>query len=113
MIPFNLWWCCLNPRERNMAIALLPFFLGSGSYVYRSVYDAAWSGTGFSPTGTMSNTFIQQFSLTPGTVSPDGETVIEVLFFGLDFWSQLLAFSLTPDFICSEPCQIVTFGRLA
>lgn len=52
---------------------------------------------------------IQQLGLTPGVfIDPEGNQ-IDVLYFQLIYWTEALAFLLTPAAFCSARCKLLTF----
>jgi len=109
--PPEFWWCCLNPRERNLLMLMLPFFSFAGAYFLKSAWDTYWLTQGLTSASELAEWFEIVYDLTEGTISPDGETVTEVLFFGMTFWPAFYAFSLTDDFICTEECLYLRFDR--
>jgi len=109
LINIEIWWCCLNNRERSAIQLLLPYFAFAGSYIDRAVFDAYWFALGYAPNNAMVVWFIAIYGLIPGTVPISEEEVKDVLFFDIGYWSQVYAFSLTDPFICTEPCEILTY----
>lgn len=108
----DLWWCCLNPRERNLVILMLPFFSSTDAYFPRASFDAYWASVGMSGTGAMAMAFINLYALTEGVHPLPGGGEIPVLFYDIGYWTQVLAFSITAAFTCTEPCKVLTFGKL-
>lgn len=91
---------------------MLPYFFSSTSYFLQSSFDLYWTAHLIDPASAMPQWFIHIYALVPG-LEPNGEEPpIPVLYFGLDYWSQLYAFSLTDKFICSEPCKTLAYSNL-
>jgi hypothetical protein len=76
-----------------------------GSYIRRDVFDAYWFALGYAPNNAMVQWFIVIYSLIPGEIPNGDEPPIPVLFLEPVYWSQLYAFSMTDDFICSTDCR--------
>jgi len=111
LIFFANWWCCLNPRERNALTALLPYFAFAGSYIRQDTFYLYWYALGFAPDNAMVEWFISIYALQAGEIPNGEEPPIPVFFFELVWWSQFYAFSLTDDFLCTEPCRILTYSN--
>lgn len=108
MIEF--WWCCLNPRERNLVLFLLPRFAFVGSYIKQDDYNLYWAVQGYLPNNAMVVFFQRTYGLTPGTIDDGEGGTIPVYFFDLSYWSQVTVFSHTDAFICAQPCKILRFS---
>jgi len=107
--PFKLWWCCLNPRESNTIVGTLALFTINPLYIERGAWDAMATLTGELSSIKMLESFMATYSLRYTTV-PDGEGgEKEVVIATDEFWLNMFAFALTPDYVCAHPCKILTF----
>lgn len=104
------WWCCLNPVEKS-AFTLGAVSVGLGqTFIYAATFDALWlAAIGSSPSERRAS-FVASYFLTFGQISCGEDCFIDVYFMDLGYWAEVYAFSLTDDFICSEPCKILTFS---
>lgn len=103
------WWCCLQSTERA-AFALGAASIGTGqTYIYAAIFDAVWvTAAGYSAL-ERAEIFKSSYGLTAGVISCGEDCFIDVYFMNLTYWAEVYAFSLTDEFICSEPCKLLTF----
>jgi hypothetical protein len=109
--PFSDWWCCLNPRERNTLIVLIGSWFTNPTYIGRATFDALVLVTGESSSILMLEYFMLHYSLEYQLIPCGEDCFIDAVVFIGDLWPALYAFSLTDDFICAEPCIILTFSQ--
>lgn len=107
--PFEQWWCCLNPRERNTIKLLTPVWFANNEYILQSSYFFIAIGTGLAALTLVNAHFIEHYGLTPGTIfDPDGYP-IPVFFFDFELWSAIFAFTFTSNYLCDDPCEAFRF----
>lgn len=107
MIFPELWYCCLNPRERNQILLCLPFFVVSGSFIEKTTFDAFTVVTGLATI----NKLIVLWKLTyhmydDVIVIPDEPPLLIVRFEPL-FWLQLSAWLAANGTSCAGLCAFV------
>jgi len=109
-VPFSDWWCCLNPRERNMVSALIVEWLTNDEFITLESYTILAFTFGLAALTEVNAYFIIHYGLTEGIwIDPDNNPV-QVLYFDSTLWPSFYAFSLTDDFVCLEPCELLTFS---
>lgn len=107
---FTFWWCCENPREKNLLTLLLGSFAFAGSYVLKSSFDYYWLALGFVPeVDAVPVDFVTRYRLIIGIVPGTEEDPVPCYFFDIDFWSVFYYFSLSDDFLCGGLCEVLTF----
>jgi len=107
--PFDLWWCCLNPRERNSIVLLIGAWFTNNEYITQFGFTLIAFTTGLASLTLVSEYFIQHYGLTAGIIIDEEGEPVNVYFFDEELWAAFYAFSLTDEFICSEPCKLLTF----
>lgn len=108
-VPFSDWWCCLNPRERNSIVFCVTNYLVNPTYIGRETFDLAMAVTGESSNILMFEYFMTFYGL-EYTLIPCGEDCfIDAVVFVGDFWPLMAAFVLEPEFICAQPCKLLTW----
>jgi hypothetical protein len=85
--------------------------MGTG-YIEKATFDVYWAAFGIVPGNAMYTAFVNLYALQAGEIPNGEEPPIPVYFLDLDYWSQMYTFSLTDDFICTEPCLIIRFAML-
>ena len=107
--PFEAWWCCLRPQERNTLSVLASAWFANPTYIHRDVYVALIALTGLNSSIKMLDWFELHYGLEHQVIPCGEDCEINAEVFLGDFWAQLYAFSLTDKFICSARCKILTF----
>lgn len=107
--PFESWWCCLNPRERNTLSALVPLWFVNPTYVGRATFDAIAALTGESSSIKMLESFMLTYSLRYELIPCGEDCFIDAVVWTDEFWALLYVFAQTGAFICSKPCTYLTF----
>lgn len=107
--PTKAYWCCLNPRERQMITLLIGAFAVNPEYVTQATYTVFTFLTGRAAFILMNAQFLITYGLTEGEIINEDGLPVPVVFFDLEQWSEFYAFSLTDDFICLAPCKFLTF----
>lgn len=105
------WWCCLNPREKNTLLGIMPFFTISGSFIEATTFRAICVITGELSNSELFENFINTYLLTHGYIEVPDEPPLEVYYFDTLFYVQLAAFLLTTEAACTEPCGLRPFPR--
>lgn len=108
---WKLFWCCLNPRERDLLTLCLFRFVVSPGYMMKTEFDSYWLTMGFSPASELARQFVADYRLTLTVVTVAEEEEVEVYTFDAAVMSLLYEFSLTDDFICAEPCFILRYSN--
>lgn len=109
VLPFEAWWCCLNPRERNTLAALAPFYGINSTYVGRATFDAIVTLTGENSSIEMLEYFMIHYSLRYEDIPCGEDCIIEAVVWTDQFWAAMYLFSLTDAFICLARCKLLTF----
>lgn len=109
--PFDLWWCCLNPRERNTIQFLLVAYLSNSEYITETNYIVIATVTGLGSFIKMNEFFIAHYGLTAGVILDEEGLPVSVFFFDTVLWPAFAAFALTDGFICAEPCEQLTYSQ--
>lgn len=107
--PFEKWWCCLNPRERNTLAALAPFWAINPTYVGRATFDAIVALTGEASSIKMLEYFMLHYSLEYQLIPCGEDCWIDAVVWVDGFWAALYLFAQTDSFICAKPCTLLTF----
>lgn len=106
---FSIWWCCLNPAERNISTALILIYSSMAGFVTVSEYDALWSMSGVGSPLKRGETYRAWAYLTPGVWEIAPDEFIDVYFFELEFWLPFSVFYFSPESSCSGGCKILEF----
>lgn len=107
--PFELWWCCLNPRERNFLISLNIAWFVNPTYIGREAFDALAAAAGESSSIKMLEYFMLHYGLEYYLIPCGEDCLIDAVVFTGSFWFELYRFSQTAGFICAVPCKLLTF----
>ena len=107
--PFDQWWCCLNPRERNTIKLLTTAWFSNNEYILQSSYFFIAITTGLAGLTQVNQYFQDHYGLTDGFIyDPDG-LPIPVFFFDTTLWPLLYAFAFTSNYLCDDPCEAFEF----
>lgn len=107
--PFELWWCCLNPRERNTLVALVISWLTNPTYIGRASFDLIVATTGENSSITMLEYFMLHYGLEYELIPCGEDCFIDAVVFTSGFWAQLAVFSTSGSFICAGRCKNLVF----
>jgi len=107
--PFDLWWCCLNPRERNTLVALVVAWLTNPTYIGRASFDLIVTVTGENSSIKMLEFFMLHYGLEYQLIPCGEDCFIDAVVFTSGFWAQLAIFSTTDKFLCTSKCKLLTF----
>lgn len=109
MPAISLFWCCLNPRERNVLTALLAFYaLGTG-YITEDEYTVLWATQGYLTTNKLVVVFDQTYGLRKSQITDIEGNVIDIRVFDGWFWPALVIFSFENGLFCANKCSYLTF----
>lgn len=106
---FKIWWCCLNPVERNISTALILIYSSLAGFVTVSEYEALWAASGVGSPLKRGEAYRASYWLEPGVWDPSGEDPIDVYYFDLVFWLEFSVFFFSPDSSCAGGCKILDF----
>jgi len=107
--PINRWWCCQNPRERNMTVFLIGAYVANDEYVTLAQYTVFSFLTGMAALSLLSASYVERYGLEYGSIIDGEGNPTAVYFFDAEQWAEFYVFSLTDAFICTSPCQLLTF----
>lgn len=104
--PFDLWWCCLNPRERQTLTLLVASWFTNPTYIGRASFDILVTVTGEGSSIKMLEYFMLLYGLEYQLIPCGEDCFIDAVVFTSVFWASLAVFSTTDGFICAEPCAV-------
>lgn len=79
-------------------------YFANNEYITQSAYTVIAFVSGLAALTLVNEYFITHYGLTSGIVlDPEGEP-ISVYFFDSEFWALFYVFSLSEEFLCTEPC---------
>jgi len=81
----------------------------NNEYVTQFQFTLFSFATGLASLTLVSEYFIQHYGLTSGTIIDEEGDPVAVYFFDSELWPAFYVFSLTDDYICAEPCSLLTF----
>jgi len=108
-IPFSNWWCCLNPKELNSLVFCGTNYLINPTYIGRETFDAAMAFTGLMASSIELAQFMHFYGLQYELIPCGEDCFIDAVVFIDGFWPMFAVFMGTSDFICPEPCKLLTW----
>lgn len=107
--PYDDWWCCLNPRERNAVKLLTTAWFSNNEYITQSAYTVIAFTTGLASLTLVNEYFITHYGLTSGVILDEEDLPVSVFFFDTELWPLLYAFAFTSNYLCDDPCIAFEF----
>lgn len=107
--PYEQWWCCLNPRERDTIKLLTPFWFANHSYIEAFQFTLIAFATGMAGLTLVNQYFLDHYGLTEGIIINEEGDPVNVLFFDPELWPLLYAFAFNENYLCSDPCEAFRF----
>lgn len=107
--PYDNWWCCLNPRERNAIKLLTAAFFANSEYIKQSDYTVIAFVTGLAGLTQVNQYFLDHYGLTSGIILGTDDEPIAVYFFDTEMWAAFYSFSFSNNYLCTSPCEAFEF----
>lgn len=104
------WWCCLNPVERNITIALNTVFILSLGYITVEDYEALWELVTASSRLKRRDAYQHHYALAPSTITDIEGNVTEVYLFGTATWLEISVYIFDEGTACSGRCVLLAFS---
>jgi len=105
----EIWWPCLNPRESGVLSDLVHSSILVPLYITKIEFQLLWAARGYDLANPIVMGFVATYYLTYETIEIPGIGEVEVVMFGISFWTEFKAFSLTPEFSDPPVCKILVF----